>query len=252
MSYEANRRVETSARTFAIVERLAGAGTMSVSTLADDLDMSKGIVHNHLSTLRELGYVRVVGNKYELSAKLLTVGLQARANTALYRYADGLIEDLADRFELGTVLFQRSDTVCSVIATHRIPPTLDLTLGTVLPVRNSLIGLVMIYEDQQDSDDIETAYTATQSLDTLAEYGYSIGPISTDVARRCIALPIVDDTGECNGCVGVVLPDGLEDYRLERITEAAVTLRQRVESRYQSGWTTERSFATEKHAWVGE
>jgi len=50
----------------------------------------------------------------------------------------------------------------------------------------------------------------------------------------------------------VILADSLPDHRLERITEAAVTLRERVESRHQSGWTTERSFATEKHAWIGE
>jgi len=252
MTYEANRRVETSARTFGIVERLAAEGPMGVSALAADLDTSKGIVHNHLSTLREIGYVRLVGNEYELSAKMLTVGLQARANTALYRYADGLIEDFADRFDTGTVLFQRSDTACSVIAAHRIPPTLDLTLGTVLPVRDSLAGLVMLREDERDGDGVNTDYTATQSLETLTEYGYAIGPIATDVAKRCIALPIVDDGDECHGCVGVILADSLPDHRLERITEAAVTLRERVESRHQSGWTTERSFATEKHAWIGE
>lgn len=55
MDYEVNRRIATSARTFSIVEHLSAVDAAGVSTLADELDMSKGIVHNHLSTLRELG-----------------------------------------------------------------------------------------------------------------------------------------------------------------------------------------------------
>ena len=42
---------------------LSAEGKLGVSALAAELNVSKGIVHNHLSTLRELGYVRKVGEQ---------------------------------------------------------------------------------------------------------------------------------------------------------------------------------------------
>ena len=38
---------------------------------------------------------------------------------------------------------------------------------------------------------------------------------------------------------------------VERITEALPSLRERIENRLSAEWSRERSFATEKHSWVG-
>ena len=54
--------------------------------------------------------------------------------------------------------------------------------------------------------------------------------------------------GDCYGSLAVVLPEKLSDQQTQRISEAAIQLRSRIENRFGSGWDDTRSFATEKHS----
>jgi len=249
MGYEANRRVETSARTFAIIERLGEVDRMGVSALADELEMSKGIVHNHLSTLRELGYVRKLDDGYQLSPQLLTLGLRARSNASLYRFADGLCSEFAAQLDAGVALCQHTDGDCTVIETYGIASTADLGVGTALPLGASLVGLVVALAGGRDRSPVED--TSTYDIETLRTSldadGYATGPLSTERADDCVAAPVLDGNGECHGGVGVLLPPDQRD----RVGEATGTLRDRIEARFDAGWAGTRSFATEKHSWMG-
>jgi DNA-binding IclR family transcriptional regulator len=247
MGYEANRRVEASARTFAIVERLSEADRAGVSALAEDLGMSKGIVHNHLSTLRELGYVRKVDDDYQLAPRLLRVGLRARSNAALYRFAADLCEAFATQLDTGVVLCQHADGDCTVLDAYTLPSGSDLGAGTTFPLGGSLVGLVSALAGDDAPADVDAAYDIATVRASLDAEGYAVGPLSPDHGD-CVAVPIVDD-GEVHGSVGVLLP--ADEGARERVTEATASLRDRVEARFDSGWTGERSFATEKHSWVG-
>lgn len=251
MGYEANRRVETSARTFAIVERLSEADQMGVSRLADELEMSKGIVHNHLSTLRELGYVRKTEDRYQLSPRLLRVGLRARSNSELYRVADGLCAEFVEQLDTGAVLCAPSDTACTVVERYGAQST-DVGVGTTFPLSDSLVGLVIELAGHGDDirDEATESYDIAALRRSLETAGYVTGPLSPANDDYCVAVPILDDE-ECHGCVGVLLADGERDQRLGRVTEAAASLRDRIEQRFDDGWTGERSFATEKHSWIG-
>ncbi|MDS0261130.1 ArsR family transcriptional regulator [Haloarcula sp. S1CR25-12] len=252
MAYEANRRVKTSARTFEIVERLSRDDHIGVSQLAADLEMTKGIVHNHLSTLREMGYVTKTSDGYRLSPKLLSVGLRARANAQLYRYADGLLTGLAEQLDVGVVLCQEAGTDCVIVATYDVPPRLDTEVGTSFPLTESILGLVLRLSSERAAPaDRETEYDLAAIDRELAENAYAIGPLSRGVAVSCVATPIRDDDGYGHGSVGVLLTERQREQHLQRITEATVTLRQQVEKRLRSEWTSERSFATEKHSWIG-
>lgn len=251
MEYEANRPVEASARTFAIIERLSAGEASGVSALAADLDMSKGIVHNHLSTLRELGYVIKVDDGYTLSPKLLAVGIHARSNTPLYQFGTDLARPFADQFDVGVVVCQRSGSDCTVLDASNVPQTLDIAAGTALPLRESLIGLVQAIEDSVVDIEDTVEYdldSVTASLDTD---GYAVGKLATDISIDCIAVPIADRDDACRGSVGVLLPKNYVDQRLQQLCEASSSLRTRIEDRFQAGWTAERSFATEKHSWIG-
>jgi len=251
MPYEANRFVETSGRTFAIVERLSRADRLGVSTLASDLDISKGIVHNHLSTLRELGYVRKVDGAYELSPKLLAVGLRARTHSQVYRVSSGLLGDFADRFDTGVLLFQHAGDHCSVLDAHRVPRTADIGGGTSFSLDESLVGAAILALGDRDPEGVGGA--PGPDLETLAariqESGYVTGPLFTEGAQRCAVVPILGGGDDVHGCVCVLLP--ADEDVVERITEALPSLRERIENRLSSEWSRERSFATEKHSWVG-
>lgn len=250
MAYEANRRVEASARTFAIVERLSETDSAGVSALAADLEMSKGIVHNHLSTLRELGYVRKLGDDYQLTPRLLGQGLRARSNARLYRYAADLCEEVAAHLDTGVVLCQHAADDCTVVDAAGLPPGADLGVGTTLPLAESLVGLVTLIAGNADEPpaDAGTAYDFAGIRASLDADGYATGPLSPDHGG-CVAAPILDAAGDCHGSIGVVLPAG--EQARQRVTEATASLRDRIEARFDSGWAGERSFATEKHSWIG-
>jgi len=250
MTYEANRPVKTSARTFEIIEQLSRTDHTRVSQLAAELDMSKGIIHNHLSTLRELGYVRKVDDRYQLSPKLLTVGFRARSHSQLYRFAHELLEAFSDRFDTGVVLCERAGTDCVVIDAHQLPTATTITVGTAVPISTSLPGLVIAGGDTDDvSIDSAPEYDSKPISESVDEQGYTIGPITAETPITCVAAPILDASGNCRGSLGVLLTDGSSEQQSE-IVEATVQLRQRIENRFTSGWDDNRSFATEKHSWI--
>lgn len=253
MGYEANRRVETSARTFAIVERLARTGATGVSALADDLGMSKGIAHNHLSTLRELGYVTKVGDRYRLSPKLLHEGFRARAESPLYRYGEGLVADLADGFETVAFLAQRAGDDAVVIDVHGHRVGVDLEVGRAVPLVASAVGVATLFADGDSADDVDGSGYDVGAIETaLAEQGYAVAPFTRDDPWPCLAAPIADDEGAVRGCLGVALSDDDGEDRRARIAEAVRSLRGQILDRLRYGWSEERSFATEKHSWIGD
>lgn len=253
MRYEANRRVETSARTFAIVEQLSLDDRVGVSSLADELGMSKGIVHNHLSTLRELGYVRKIGSEYQLSPQLLGLGLQARSNAQLYDVSHELCQEFASQLNTGVVLCQHTTSDCTVIDAYHLPPISNLAVGTELPLLQSLIGLVIQLTSNGDRSLSAGAgeYDTEELKQDLDATGYGTGPLSATHESYCVAFPIVAEDGECHGGIGIILTAEQRDQRLQQISEAASSLRERIERRFDSGWGGERSFATEKHSWIG-
>ncbi len=247
MPYEAPRRVETTTRSFEIIEYLRQHGKTGVSTIASELDMNKGIVHNHVSTLRELGYVRKVGSCYGLSPKLFALGIQTRASSELYQYSTGVLEDFASRFDVGVVLVQQTENECVVIAAHGLAATTDVGVGTILSRFSSLVGVVTLDSEEYESQLSETVYEDIfMQLDTK---GYAAGPLSETDQTQYIAFPVRDESGICRGSVGILPGD---DETQTQLVESLGTLRNRIEDRFETEWTAERSFATEKHSWVWE
>lgn len=257
MNFEANRPVKTTEKTFAIIEHLSQTDRISLSQLAEELDESKGIVHNHVSTLRELGYIRKIGDQYQLSPKLLSVGFQTRSHNRLFNAARSLISELSDRLNTGIILCELSATECVIVDSQNLSPGLDIGVGTAFPLSESITGLVAAgsLPDEEDEDTNLTHKVAPdydfQTINTnLAEQGYVVEPLASSLAVECVAVPLIDDSGDCYGSAGVILPDGTSSEQTQRITDATVQLRSRIESRLSSDWGSTRSFATEKHSWI--
>lgn len=91
------RTLETVSRAFDVVrglETLDGAG---VTELADHLDLSKSVVYNYLSTLREEKFVVKEGDTYRLSLQFLLVGEYVRNQNTLYQIGKTELETLAEK-----------------------------------------------------------------------------------------------------------------------------------------------------------
>lgn len=78
------------------LQRLDGAG---VTELAEHLGLAKSTVHDHLSTLREHGYVVKEGDTYYLSLKFLNHGTYAKDRLSIRDTIKPSIRRLADDTE---------------------------------------------------------------------------------------------------------------------------------------------------------
>ena len=91
------RTLKTVSRAFDIVralEELDGAG---VTELTEHLDLSKSVVYNYLSTLRDEKFVVKRGDTYELSLQFLLVGEYVRYQNSLYQVGKPALDDLAEK-----------------------------------------------------------------------------------------------------------------------------------------------------------
>ena len=196
MRYKANRLVKTSVRTFDIVEQMSQTDHVRVSELATELETSKGIIHNHLSTLRELGYVRKADDGYQLSPKLLQLGYQTRSNARLYTAAHELLGEFSDRFETGVVLFEAAGSECVAVDAHTVSETTTVGVGTSVAVQSSLPGHV-IYAQNGDVDWINSShqYELSTISDSVGVQEYAVGPIASGIPLTCVVSPIVNEGG---------------------------------------------------------
>lgn len=81
---------------FDIVELLVEHGTAGLSTVASDLDLPKSTVHDHLTTLRQQGYVGKVGQEYKANLKFLELGGKIRGNLDLFDVAEQELQKVAN------------------------------------------------------------------------------------------------------------------------------------------------------------
>jgi len=246
--YEATRRVETSVRTFCIVEHLNRAGPSRVSTIASDLEMTKGIVHNHLSTLRELGYVRKVDEQYQLSAKFLSLGHQIRTTSPLYRAAHDPLSSYAMRVDSDVALYGLAGRDAVVVDTHGPDASTNIVVGTAHPLTECLAGILILLAADEPEVSSETTYDLNRLASKLDADGYVVGRLSSKSPRSACGVPITTDTGDCLG--GLVVLAASDDAQQDTIQRSILPLRERIERRLAEGEPTERTFATEKHAWV--
>lgn len=86
------RCTETS---FALLERMKEAESVTVSELAVSLDRPKSTIHRHLATLVELGYVNKTDDEYRLSLQFLDLAENARLQRPLYSVLMPEVDDLA-------------------------------------------------------------------------------------------------------------------------------------------------------------
>jgi DNA-binding IclR family transcriptional regulator len=90
------RLLKTVSRAFDVVRALEDLDGAGVTELADELDMSKSAVYNHLMTLRDNKFVVKDGSTYSLSLQFLLLGEYVRNHNQLYREGKTVLEGLAE------------------------------------------------------------------------------------------------------------------------------------------------------------
>ncbi|EJN57540.1 IclR family transcriptional regulator [Halogranum rubrum] len=152
------KRVQATVHSFRILERLLDAEqSMGVTELSDAVGLSKGVVHTHLGTLSELGYVKKHQQRYVPSLGLLKLGEDARSRLSVFTEARHHVDNLARVTGEVATLFVEEDGlgVCVYTALGTEPWTPDYTCGSRIPLHINAPGKAILASFDRDRvDDI--------------------------------------------------------------------------------------------------
>ncbi len=129
-----------------LIEVLATDGPLGVTDVAARMDTTKGTVHNHLTTLRSLGYVKKIDGRYDLTLRALATGERTRERSHLFRVAKPYLDNLAQTTGEWVGLFiaeeGRGTRVYHAVGSDTwSPPSVD---GDQLPLHATAAGKAIL------------------------------------------------------------------------------------------------------------
>ncbi|WP_232626079.1 IclR family transcriptional regulator [Achromobacter deleyi] len=147
MSTESSTGIQSAEIALDVLTRLAElGGAVSVSELGRSLDMPRAKAHRYLVSLERRGYVEQdpASARYRLGPQALHTGLAALAEVDFVKLAAGCLEDLSAA--IGQTVFisvwgQHGPTIVQW-RDARLPVTVNVRVGSVLPLLNSATGRV--------------------------------------------------------------------------------------------------------------
>ena len=102
--------IEATQTSLRLLEHLVEAGEpVGVTRIATDLDLSKSVAHNHLSTLCNLEYVVKRDRKYQPALRPLALGERTRNATRVYEVGRSEIANLAEAAGEAVLLFVKEE-----------------------------------------------------------------------------------------------------------------------------------------------
>lgn len=203
------RSVERSFEVIDVLIELDGAG---VTELAEHLDVSVSGMYKHLSTLRELGYLRKRDGEYEVSYGLYSLGERIRLRDPLYRASRTPLDQLARITYTRSNLYVRENqrAICLYSTSGGQDVSTESAEGRAVPLEDSTAGRVMLARDESDEasgsrpDGLESGVTVVD--------GHRVG-IETEEAHRRISIAIVG-TDRTRGSIEVCAPTDQIEGRL--------------------------------------
>ena len=239
-------RVEFDLAEPAAVDVLVDSGdrrAASITELADHLDLTKGTVHNHLSTLREHRFVVKEDDRYELSLRFLIFGEYVRNNDILYQIGEPEVQELAEEtgeiVHLSTEQHGLSMKLCKIHGENAVgerfhvvklqrPDYLHYTatgkaILAFLP-RTRVERIIDEYGLAEMTDNTITDRAALfDELDATRERGYSLNDQEEVEGVRAVGAPVRDRTGRVLGAVSVSGPvSRMQDERFRDVLPETV------------------------------
>ena len=216
--------VKASRTTMTIVEALSETDGMGVSALAQEIEMPKSTVHDHLVTLERSGYLLNDGETYRLSSRFLELGGYTRSRNPLFKTAYPEIDELANETGEHANLMIEEDGFGVFLYVGRGPDTVTVDAvhhtGMHVYLHTTALGKsILAHLPAERVDEIIAKHglpaandrTITDrdalfdELENIRQQGYSTDDQERIDGMRCIAVPIV--TRE-DGVVGAISISG--------------------------------------------
>jgi DNA-binding IclR family transcriptional regulator len=234
---QASNPIKGVQRTLDIIEVLQTRPRMGVTELADELGVSKGTVHCHLSTLRQNGYVVKSEGKYKLGLRFLDVAHHVLSHHELYDLITDEVEELAA--ESGEVaLFtveEQARGICLYKASGERAVQTELHVGYRNELYHTAVGkAILAFKPEADREAIiaETTLesltpktitdeaTLREELAEVRETGFAYNRGETIPGLAGIGAPIRKQNGDVYGAISIIGPTSrMQDDRLEGLAE---------------------------------
>lgn len=256
MTPSGGARARTTVKSLRLVEELLKRDGAGITDLANDLDMSKSTVHNHLNTLRDCGYVVKEDGEYRIGLKFLHVGGLARAHVELYRSAKPELEKLAaetreivvlatEELGEGVVLTQLGQQPSAdQWYTGKRFRLLDSPAGEAilasLPERRAR---EVIAAEAEDPD------TALERLVDHRSQGYVMSTASQSGEIRRVAAPVRDTENEVFGSLAFIEHRDTDmAHSAEETIELVTTTAEQINLNLEQSWYGSQNVVTAKHS----
>ena len=218
------RTIEATARSFAIIEALRDLDGARVTELSDELDISKGTVYHHLSTLRELGYILKEGDEYILGLKFSNLGEYARNRKYDYIKARRMAEELDSQLSIDAAFIVEENGLGVYLRSEVgeiTDPNLHPQIGERMYLHTIAAGKAILVElPQYRVEEIidqwglptRTEHTITdreelqRELDEIQKRGFAINKGESDEGVRALAVPVHKPNGQILGGISVSGP----------------------------------------------
>lgn len=212
--------VETTIRIIETLESLGGAG---VTEIADEVELNKGTVHNHLSTLSKHDFVVQRDGKYHIGLRFFEIGERTRSQLKVYELAIPEVDKLADETgELASLLVEEHGRGIYLYRSWGEQALkLDTQIGSRVPLHTTGLGKsILAHLPERRVNEIINEYglqgltdnTITDEdmlfdeLDTVREQGIAIDREERTEGVNCIASPIQTNDGKVLGAVSIAGP----------------------------------------------
>lgn len=234
---EASNPIKGVQRTLDIIDVLQERPRMGVTELADELGISKGTIHCHLSTLRQNGYVVKSGGKYKLGLRFLDVAHHVLSHHELYDLITDEVDELAE--ESGEVAMftveEQQRGICLHKASGEQAVQTELHVGYRNELYHTAVGkAILAFKPAADRDEIieQTKFesltpktitdeeTLREELDDVRASGFAYNRGETIPGLAGIGAPIRKQNGDVYGAISIIGPTSrMQDDRLETLSE---------------------------------
>lgn len=208
MKNKAKNPIKGTEKTIRIVEALRKMDGARVTELANEVELSKGTVHDYLSTLRQHNYVVKEGATYYVGLGFFELGEYARDRIRIYHVAKPEVSKLAEETgELANLLVEEHGLgVYLYRAQGENAVTLDTHTGKRRYLHNTALGKVILahmnkerVEEILDQHGLPRATENTitnredlyEELDTIRERGFAYCNQERVEGLQCVAVPLM-------------------------------------------------------------
>lgn len=230
----ASGEIQSLDRSFDIIEYLDTETSAGITEIASAVKLAKSTVHDHLTTLRNRGYVVRTEKGYQLGMEFLHLGESARQRLDAYPMAGKKVEKLAEQTDERSqfIIEENGYGIYVYRETGRNAVQTDSAIGGHIPLHATAAGKALLsqYADDHVREVLAstglppiTKHTITdeaellEELERTRERGYAVNKSENTNGLRAVGAPVRFPDGSLIGAISISGPTHrMKDDRFTR------------------------------------